>query len=304
MQDKNPIYVDLLLLFVAVVWGAQPAIMKLGMAYVTPMMFNVLRMIAAVVVSWAVFLMSRTHRKIERKNLHFLCISIFSFFIFQLLFAVGVNSTTSGNASLTQALLPASVVLINRLRKTESITYQTLLGVVVSVLGVLIIILASGKKIDFQMENLKGMLILLASQFAFGFFTVYTKDAVKQYSNYQIICYAITISSITFTLLSIRDLAVMDWSKLPAVAWGSILFSGILGMCIANFLWSWGVKKIGSTKTALYNNLPPIFAVITGYFLLHETFNLYQLLGAVTIFGGLYITRTQKLLIPFLGKEI
>jgi drug/metabolite transporter (DMT)-like permease len=77
-------------------------------------------------------------------------------------------------------------------------------------------------------------------------------------------------------------------------AWLSTLYSGVFALCFANFLWIWGVGIIGSAKAALYNNLPPVFAVAAGYLLLGESFGLLQLAGAAIIFGGLYLTRTRK----------
>jgi len=93
---------------------------------------------------------------------------------------------------------------------------------------------------------------------------------------------------------------IVDWypypfldPQVPAIAWASIFFSGILGLCIGNFLWIWGSGIIGTSRVAIFNNLSPVFAVITAYFLLGETFGPLQAAGAACVFAGVYITRNR-----------
>ncbi|MBU2699300.1 drug/metabolite transporter (DMT)-like permease [Sporomusaceae bacterium BoRhaA] len=72
-------------------------------------------------------------------------------------------------------------------------------------------------------------------------------------------------------------------------------FFEIFAICIGNFMWIWGIGKIGSNRTAIYNNLSPIFAIITGYFLLGETIELWQLIGGVAVLWGVYLMRKSKI---------
>ena len=64
-------------------------------------------------------------------------------------------------------------------------------------------------------------------------------------------------------------------------------------MCLCNFLWIWGTGIIGTSRVAIFNNLSPVFAVITAYLLLGETFGIVQTVGAAGVFAGVYITRNR-----------
>lgn len=304
MNARSSFHVDALLMLVAAIWGINPTIMKIAMYYMPPMACNTSRILMALAATWVVFIVSGTYKKVEKVDYPHILISAAGFSLFQYLFTVGVNITTSGNAALTMTMLPAFVAVINRIRRTEKITLQTVAGIFVSFIGIVVIIIASGKRVDFGHDSLMGMLMLIAAQISFAVFMVYSKDAVNKYSNYQIITYVITASIIVFIIPTSGEMLSVDWSELPLSAWLSLLGSGVLGMCGGNFLWAWGIKRIGSTKTALYNNLPPLFAVVTGYYLLGEIFSLMQLSGAAVVFLGLYVTRTAREFHPILAKEI
>jgi len=56
-------------------------------------------------------------------------------------------------------------------------------------------------------------------------------------------------------------------------------------------IWSYGVRKIGSTRTAIYSNITPIVALLVAWPALGESPTVGQLAGAVVIFAGVYLVR-------------
>ena len=76
----------------------------------------------------------------------------------------------------------------------------------------------------------------------------------------------------------------------------ALFYCGPVALIVTNFLWIWGVSKIGSTRTSVFNNLTPIAAIVGGVFFLGERFGPMVLLGAVVVFSGLYVCRTGKVL--------
>lgn len=294
MQTNSVLFVEAVLFIVAIIWGINPPIMKLGLYDLPPMPYNTVRMIIATVIAWIFLWLSGTHRpyeKIDRKKLY--SVSILGFFVFQLFFTVGVYRTTAGNASFTLSLLPVSVLIINKLFHIEKITKPALIGVVMSISGILLIVLGSGNEFSLTNDHMIGTLFLLLAEVGYGYYTVFSKDLLKKYSVYQVTAYLMTITTALFILVSIPSLMEVHWLTIPLTAWLSTLYSGIFALCVGNFIWIWGTGRIGSTKAAMYNNLAPVFAVISAYFLLGETFGLLQIIGAAGIFGGIYVTRNR-----------
>ena len=94
-----------------------------------------------------------------------------------------------------------------------------------------------------------------------------------------------------FLLVCAPQLWAQDWSRVRPVAWAGLAYSGLLAIALAQFIWNHGVRKMGSTRTAIYSNITPIVAVFVAWLALGESPTWGQLSGAVVIFSGLYLTR-------------
>jgi drug/metabolite transporter (DMT)-like permease len=167
-------------------------------------------------------------------------------------------------------------------------------GIAFSLAGVALIVIGAGRELSIATTHLLGTLLILVAQFAYAYYMVFSKELLARYSSYQVTAYLIVMTSAMLLAISAPDVLRVQWTLLPAIAWGSILFSGILGLCVGNFLWIWGSGVIGTSRAAIFNNLSPVFAVITAYFLLGETFGTLQAAGAACVFAGVYITRNRE----------
>ena len=294
MNSRPLLYIEGILLLVSFIWGINPTIMKVGLLYLPPMPYNAVRMLVALLFSWLVLSMSKTNKPFEQQDIKpILLVGAVGFFVFQLTFTFGVQNTTAGNSSLLLALVPASVAIINKFFKIEDISGTMILGIVLSLLGVILIVIGSGKEFSASGNHLYGAIMMLIAQFAYGYYSVFAKPLLNKYSTYQITAYMVMIATALFIPISIPSLMEIEWREVPLIAWFSILYSGIFAICVGNFLWIWAIGKIGSTRTAIYNNISPIFAVATGYAFLGEGFGWLQLFGALVIFGGMYLTRQK-----------
>ena len=294
MSSGSLLFIEGILLLVSFIWGINPTIMKVGLLYLPPMPYNAVRMLIALLFSWLLLSMSKTYKPFERQDIKLmLLVGAAGFFIFQLTFTFGVQNTTAGNSSLMLALVPASVAIINKLFKIEDISAIMGLGIGMSLFGVSLIVVGSGKEFSISGNHLFGAFMMLIAQFAYGYYSVFSKTLLSKYSTYQVTAYMVTIATALFIPIATPSLLPIEWNEIPLIAWFSVLYSGVFAICVGNFLWMWAIGKIGSTRTALYNNLSPIFAVATGYIFLEEGFGWLQFFGAVVIFFGMYLTRQK-----------
>lgn len=285
----------LILFSVPLMWGFNFPVMKIGLEHIPPLAYSTIRMFFCVAVAWIILYFSKTHKKVAKEDMKSLfVISFFGFFIFQLLFILGVNLTPSGNAAIIVALLPISVAILSMFLKIERISRKTFGVIVFSFIGILLITFGSGKEFSLASDHLLGALMLLVGQFFFAYYTIYSKKLMGKYSPYQIIAYVFGISTFFFVLISIPELIALDFTKIPLEAWMSDIYSGVFAIGIGNIIWTWGIDKIGSTNTALYNNLTPVFAVIFAFFILGERFGFIQFIGAAIILIGLTLNRNRS----------
>jgi drug/metabolite transporter (DMT)-like permease len=291
-DKKNTVLAECMLLLVALLWGMNPPIMKLGLQHLSPLPYNVARMLIGSIVAVIALMLSGSYRPLARADFWRLArVSIFGFFLFQMLYAEGIHRTTSGNAAFTGCLLPVYVLLLNRFHGFDTINRDVLIGIACSLIGVVLIVLGAGRELSLAGEHLAGALLLLGAQAGYAYHTVFSRELLDRYSTYQVTASLMVITTVLMVAVSLPELSGVDWLELPSPAWGSIAFSGVFGLCLSNFLWIWGAGVIGSARTSMFNNLPPMFAVVIGYFMLGETFGPLQAMGAACVLGGVYIAR-------------
>lgn len=282
------------MVFVALLWGLNPSVMKVGLMYIEPMPYNAIRMLAAFAVGWVALKRLGVWKPLQRRDWKAIIICSLGFFLFQIFFTEGVQLTTAGNSSLILGCLPVSVAIINHFHRFERINAVMVAGIAVSLAGVTVMVAGTGNEISLTGGHVAGTLMLLAAQLGYGYYTVFSRQLTDIYSAYQITAYILLISTGLFIPISLPSMVATNWQAVPWSGWASILYSGLFPLCLANCLWIWGTGVLGSTKVSLYNNLPPVFSVVAGYLFLGETFGWLQFSGALIIFLGLYITKGKK----------
>jgi drug/metabolite transporter (DMT)-like permease len=293
LNDKRKtLLAECMLLLVALMWGMNPPIIKLGLQSISPQPYNVARMVVGSVVALLALWMSGSYRRMTRKDVWVLLrASIFGFFAFQLLFTEGIHRTTSGNAAFMGCLLPVYVLLLNRFYGFDKINRAVVISIVCSIVGIVLIVLGAGRELSLAGNHLVGALLLLGAQAGYAYYTVFSRELIDRYSTYQVTAFLMVVTTVLLLAVSLPTMRDVAWSELPLPAWGSIIFSGVFGLCLANFLWIWGAGVIGTARASVFNNLTPVFAVVVAYFLLGETFGALQAVGAAFVFGGVYFTR-------------
>ena len=291
MNNKTHL-AELILLLVAIIWGINPPIIKLGLQFIAPQPYNVARMLVASVFALIALWLSGSYRRVDRADLWRLTkLSALGFFVFQIFFTEGILRTTAGNASFMLCLMPVSVLLINKVFGLETITRPVVVGIACSISGIALIVVGTGREVSLSSDHLLGTLFILCSQAGYAYYTVFSKELLARYSSYQVSAYLMVITSAMLLAVTAPEVTRVAWLELPLAAWTSVLFSAVLALCLANILWIWGTGVIGTSRAAIFNNLSPVFAVITGYLLLGETFGPLQAAGAAFVFAGVYITR-------------
>jgi drug/metabolite transporter (DMT)-like permease len=92
-------------------------------------------------------------------------------------------------------------------------------------------------------------------------------------------------------LVCAPSLLRQDWSRVRPIAWAGVTYSAVFAIALAYIIWNHGVRKIGSTRTAIYSNITPIVAMLVAWLALGEAPTAGQVVGAVVIFVGIYLVR-------------
>jgi drug/metabolite transporter (DMT)-like permease len=286
-KKGNNIKTHLLLILVAVFWGFTPAFMKVSLLELDVFIFSTLRLFTALLFSGMLLLFSGSWKTVEKKDwVLFIIIGLFGFFIFQICFPVGVKYTSASISSLIMATLPINVILINLFLRLEKISIRTIMGIILSIVGITIIILGTKGGLSLEGTYSIGVILLVIAEMGFAIYTVKAKSLISKYSLYQVLFLVILFSFIPFVTISAKNIISTPFYSISGIVWTGIIFTGIFGTCIANILWYGGIKSLGSTKTSIYANLPPVFGIIVSFIFLNETLTLMQIIGGIIIMTG------------------
>ena len=117
--------------------------------------------------------------------------------------------------------------------------------------------------------------------------------AVDKYAN-QVDC--LRLNCINAFLCAALSAIVMVFTETPTLAairgcFGSIAYAGILSMGIAYSLQNIGQKNLDSATASLLMSTESVFAVISGWIILHERLSFWEGIGCILVFSAVILSQ-------------
>ncbi len=286
--------IDLLLVTMSLIWGINFSAVKGALADFSPLSFNALRFGTASLILLSLLWVQERSISVRRKDLkRFVMLALVGNTIYQLFFINGIALTTATNSALILATTPIFVVLFGALLGVEKISSQIVQGVVLSFGGVIMIVLGSGGTLALTSQSLLGDLLIVANPICWSIYTVLSKPMLKDYSPLKLTAVTMAIGAVPLVLVATPSLSTENWAGISSNAWLFLAFSAVFAIAIGYTLWYIGVSRIGSSRTALYDNLVTVFAVASAWILLSESMTAVQIAGAALVFVSLYVARRK-----------
>ncbi len=284
-----------LLLFVTLAWGFNNIVMKLGFIHLSPQQFGGIRMMVALpfMIFLAGFLPRR--RSFEKKDFfQIIMIGIIGMGMFQVFFPLGVHYTSAPVGGILMATMPVQVVIISLLFRKEEPSWKSITGVLLTVAGLMLITLSTGQGGNVGETTAWGVFFLVTAELGYAVHTTFLRKYMKRYSSLQVTGLAMSASVTVYFIVFLPHIIAIDLTAVPASALGAAAFSGMVALFLANVLWNISVKHIGSTKVAVYGNMPTVFVLIFSAVIFGELLRPMQLAGAVIILGGVLMVQLRK----------
>ena len=289
---SREILAEALLLAVVLIWASNFPIAKYAISRLDIFLFNGIRFVVAGLMLTMIFRARFTWTPIEKTDWpKLLRAGLVANVLYQVAFIVGLSMTTAGNSAVLLATAPLWTVFLNARIHRERIRPLIWVGMLVSLFGVVMIIIGSGKKLEFGGTELFGDLISLTAAFLWGLNTNLQKPLLARYATLQISLVMISVGAVVLTALAIPAALALDWGSVHWTYYAAAIVSGALSIALANIFWSFGVKRLGPRKTGNFSNLVPVLALVIAYFTLHEELFLIQFIGAAVTIAGVWVAR-------------
>ncbi|MGH2787812.1 MAG: DMT family transporter [Actinomycetota bacterium] len=278
-------------LVAAVLFGASVVAVRVAVRDIPPTTLAVLRFSqGAAVLLCATALIRPELLRVNFRDLRvsaFLGVIFFS--LFPLSFNAGLQFTQASRGALMLATMPIWSMLLARWIIGERLVARQMLGVGLSLCGVLIVMSERGLTLEGDGRALLGDALVLLTAFWGALYGVLAKRALSRQHALTLVSYAMAIGTILLVPIAVGEGLIEELRRLDPSLTRIVLFLGIPGGAIAFGLWTAALARLSATQVSVYINLNPIVAAILGVILLSEQATPLFLVSFAAVIAGVLL---------------
>jgi drug/metabolite transporter (DMT)-like permease len=197
------------------------------------------------------------------------------------------------NASLFNTAIPAMIILLCFIFKIESTNRFQIMGLILSVIGILSIITKLDLNILLSLNFNKGDIIMIGGVITWGLYSSFLKKkkfTLPLLTLVHILC--------TFGLLFILPQFLFEVSQGQIIKFdrnlGYILIYLALFPSIGSYYcWAGAVSIIGANRAGIFLSLIPLFSTVFAIMFFDEKFYFFHFIGSVLIVLGLFLSNKK-----------
>ena len=297
MKNKNNLAYFLLIL-TTIFWSGNFIVGKAASLYqIPPFSLNFYRwFFAGLILFPFTFKELIDKKKYIFKNIGFfiilgiLCITIFNSIVYYSLYYTQVISGV-----LMISTIPVWIIFIASILNIEKTNAFQIIGVSLSLIGVIFIITKADLNLIKNLNFNKGDLSMIVAMFAWAAYSALLKK--KKYEISQLALLQVVIISgliflvpIYFIEMNLGHLIVLGQPFYLTLSY-VVIFPGLLSF----FFWIKGISIIGANRAGIFLHLMPIFGAIMAMIIFDEKFMYYHLLGAIFILAGITLSNKKTI---------
>lgn len=280
----------LLLCTTTLLWGGNAVAGKLAASYWPPFLLTSARWaLATVIIAPFAWRGLQQDWPVIRRHWRLLfLLGAVGMCIFNIGLYTALNYTTVINVSIEQAGMPVFIMLANFVFLAQRTTAWQLVGLALSIAGVLITA-THGKPWTFFSEGLNrgdALMVLACLAYASYTFGLRWKPPMNWLSFLFCIAVAAFLTSLPFVYWEMRS---TPWPEPGTNGWLLMLYIVVFPTVVAQSMYAMGVGLIGGNRAGLFINLVPVFGSLLAVLIVGESFRGYHAIGMVLVIGGILL---------------
>jgi drug/metabolite transporter (DMT)-like permease len=197
------------------------------------------------------------------------------------------------NASLFNTAIPAMIIFICFLLKIEKTNKFQIIGLIISVFGILSIITKLDLNILFSLNFNKGDLIMIGGVITWGLYSSFLKKkkfTLPLLTLVHVLC--------TFGLIFVFPQFLYEFSqgltvKFDANLGYTLIYLALFPSIGSYYCWAGAVSIIGANRAGIFLSLIPFFSTIMAIIFFNEQFQFFHLIGSILIILGLFLSNKE-----------
>jgi drug/metabolite transporter (DMT)-like permease len=217
-------------------------------------------------------------------------ISIFNTFVY----IAGHYTTAINMALLGTCTSPVIAVVLARIFLKEKITGLRIIGMSVTLIGILLLLSRGHLERLISFSFTKGDWWVLAAALSFAIYNtlVKKKPSGMHPINFLFVIFLIgTIILLPFYLFELKTVGGFEVNSSSIFA---ISYIGIGASVICFWIWNIAIANLGAGTTALFGNLIPVFSSIEAVIILNEKITSVHIFSFMIVVLGLIIANLKK----------
>ena len=237
-----------------------------------------------------------TNKKYILDNLgFFIILGITSITIFNSIVYYSLYYTQVISGILMISTIPVWIIFISSILKIEKTNIFQIIGVILSLTGVIFIITKADLNLIKNLDFNKGDLSMVIAMFSWAIYSALLKSKKYEISQVSllevvIICGLFFLIPIYFIEMNMGNLIILGKPFYLILAY-VVIFPGLASF----FFWIKGISIIGANRAGIFLHLMPIMGAIMAMLIFDERFMFYHILGAIFIIAGITLSNKKKL---------
>lgn len=269
----------LMVITAAVFWGANFNLAVPVVAEMHPFVAGATRYLLAAAVMLMIMCWRRECIPLRYAR-QYVLLGVVGVFGFNLLFFLGMQTTSAVNGALIMALNPLLTSIVALVLLSDRPSLRQLLAYPVGFAGVGVVVLGGGAALHAAI----GDVYIFGASLAWAFYNV----LLRKHMPSDVSGIASTAAIMSAGALALTAVAVLAGKPfiVPSVHAGSALLVMTLGGGVLAYLfWNVGVAKLGAAQAAIFLNLVPVASMLIAVFEGHPP-NHAQWLGGLLVIGA------------------
>ncbi len=297
MKQKNNL-AYLLLILTTIFWSGNFIVGKAASIYeIPPFSLNFYRWFFA-----GLILMPFTIKElIDKKNYifsnlgFFIILGITSITIFNSIVYYSLYYTQVISGVLMISTIPVWIIFISSMLNIEKTNIFQIIGVALSLTGVIFIITKADINLIKNLDFNKGDLTMVIAMFSWALYSSLLKK--KKYKISQItLLQVVIITGLVFLIpIYFIEMNMGNLIKLGKPFYLTLTYVVLFPGLASFFFWIKGIGIIGANRAGAFLHLMPIFGAIMAMLIFNERFMFYHIFGAIFIIAGITLSNKKKI---------
>jgi drug/metabolite transporter (DMT)-like permease len=288
---KSLTFKYLLILLAVIFWGSSFIATKIALKELSPETIISLRLIIASVFLFFTAIVYKKDFSINLKS-HGVIFILALIAVFHLMIQVtGLKYTTASNTGWIIGTAPIFMAILAAIFFREKIGLLKISGIIIAMFGLLLLI-GKGNITNIDLIKNKGDLLVLASAFTWGVYSMVNKKISLSYSPLMTIFYLFVMMVIIIIPFNLNEASINSVVHLSLNGWISILFLGLFCSGIAYVIWAYSLRDLESAKVGAFLYFEPLVTVLAAWVLLSESITVLMILsGAIITLGVVLVNK-------------